>query len=156
MIVVLVGTNPYSFERLVRGVDIYAEQSGETVFVQLGNTPYEPIHCEFARFVPRDFIFGKLREADLLICHGGFGSIRDGLAAPIPILAVPRKRELGECQDYQEELVQELSSQGLIATLDDITQLPQSIAQMKKAQPKAPPPCRIPQLISSFLSKLQT
>ena len=80
MIAVLLGTNPYSFEPLVMAVDAIAERGEEEFFVQLGNTPYEPRHCAFVRFIEKELLEEKIDAATLVITHGGFGSIRDALA----------------------------------------------------------------------------
>lgn len=127
MILVLVGTNPYSFERLVRAADAYAEASGERMFIQLGNTDYIPKHAEHRRFLEREELLGKIRKADLVITQGGFGSIADCLRENKRVVAVPRKPELNEAPDRQEELVRELDGLGRLVGVYDIEDLPVAI-----------------------------
>jgi len=151
VIVVLVGTNPYSFERLVKAVDDIAAHGKEEFFVQLGNTPYEPHHCPFERFIEKPVLEEMMKMADLIICHGGFGSIRDGLVHRKAVIAVPRQEELGECMDRQEELVRELEDQGRILAVYDTAGLEVAIQKARSFQGDQGGQTRIPQIISDYL-----
>ena len=153
MIVVLVGTNPYSFERLVKAVDAIEAKGKEEFFVQLGYTPYEPRRCAFERFIAKPLLEDKISRADLIICHGGFGSIRDGLALGKPVVAVPRQESLGECNDRQEELVRELEEQGRILAVYDVAMLEETIVKARHFSGKQGDKNRIPDIISEYLSK---
>ena len=152
VILVLVGTNPYSFERMVGAVDELAEKKKWDVFIQLGNTAYEPSHCKYERFVNKDIILEKIQACEFVICHGGFGSMRDALAADKKIIAVPRKPELGECNDYQEELVRELEDLGLVMGVYDIDTLPDAVERLDTFIPDKPGPNRIPDIIQEYLN----
>jgi UDP-N-acetylglucosamine transferase subunit ALG13 len=123
LIVVLLGTNPYSFTRLVNQVDHLASESKMHFYVQLGNTQTIPAYCEYERFVDHEKLLDKIYKSELVLSHGGFGSIRDALMCKKPVVAVPRQPELGESQDCQEELVRELESSGRIVGVYDINQL---------------------------------
>lgn len=127
MILVLVGTNPYSFKRLVRAADEYAAASGERMFIQLGNTDYIPKHAQHKRFLEREELLSNIRKADLVITQGGFGSIADCLRENKRVVAVPRKPELNEAPDRQEELVRELDGLGRLVGVYDIADLPVAI-----------------------------
>jgi len=151
VIVVLVGTNPYSFERLVKAVDDIAADGKKEFFVQLGNTPYEPHNCSFERFIDKPVLEEMMEVADVVICHGGFGSIRDGLAHGKPVIAVPRQQALGECMDRQEELVRELEDQGRILAVYDIAALEEAIEKAKSFHGNQGERNRIPQIISDYL-----
>ena len=151
MIVVLLGTNPYSFERLVKAVDAIAEKGEEEFFVQLGNTPYEPRYCPFVRFIMKESLEAKIREATVVITHGGFGSIRDALAKRKPVIAVPRMEKFGECMDRQMELVSELEKAGRILAVYDVSALHKTIGEAKNFVGREITPNRIPQIIAEFL-----
>ncbi len=153
MILVLVGTNPYSFERLVSEVDRLAKAGVADFFVQLGNTPYEPAHCDFERFVDKDIILKKMAEADVIICHGGFGSIRDALATGKVPVVVPRLQEKNECNDYQVELVKELDSEGRIVAVYDIAGLEDAIGQAPLKDFVGGEGNRIPRIIQEFIDQ---
>ena len=151
VIVVMVGTNPYSFERLVKAVDDIAADGKEEFFVQLGNTSYEPLNCPFERFIEKPALEEMMKVADVIICHGGFGSIRDGLVHRKPVIAVPRQQALGECMDWQEELVRELEDQGRILAVYDIAALGEAIEKAKTFHGNQGEKNRIPQIISDYL-----
>lgn len=151
MIVVLVGTNPYSFNRLVRAADDYAGRTGEQMFVQLGNTKYIPVNAHYKRFLQREDLIKKIEEADLVITQGGFGSIADCLRAGKKVVAVPRKPELNEAPDRQEDLVRELEKSGRLIGVFDIEDLPEAIEKAKKKDFKNAKKHRINRLISQFI-----
>jgi UDP-N-acetylglucosamine transferase subunit ALG13 len=132
MIVVLLGTNPYSFSRLLLAVDRWAATAGEKVIAQVGHTATPALHLERHDFVDHGQIMSWLSEADVAICHGGFGSLRDCLAAGKPTIAVPRLREEGECQDVQTEVVNALSALGKVVALSDVSDLGEKIREVRK------------------------
>ncbi|GAU09121.1 glycosyltransferase [Desulfoplanes formicivorans] len=127
MITVLLGTNPYSFERLIRQVDQIASNHSMQFYVQLGNTQLVPRFCEYDRFVERKILLQKIMESDVIVSHGGFGSIHDALVCKKPVVAVPRQPRFGESQDIQEELVRELEKDKKIIAVYDINQLYEKI-----------------------------
>lgn len=151
MILVLVGTNPYSFARLVRQVDKLAVDRGWEVFMQLGNTPEEPEHCRFERFIEKDVVIDLIGRADVVITHGGFGSIRDVLAAGKTPVVVPRLQQFSECNDVQLELVRELDELGKVIAVYDIADLEQAIEQVPDFVGGHVAENRIPRIIGDFL-----
>lgn len=151
MILVLVGTNPYSFDRLVRAVDQYAFRSGEDVFVQLGHTAYIPQHAKHTRFLEKDEVARKILEAELVITQGGFGSIADCLRAGKKVVAVPRKPELNEAPDRQEELVRELEKLGFVTGVYDVANLDDAITLARTTKIKDRERNAIPAIINKFI-----
>lgn len=152
MILVLLGTNPYSFRRLASAVDELAGANGLDVFMQLGNTEYRPKHCRSASFIPIDEIRRSALEAEMLITQGGVGSIREGLAAGKPVIAVPRRPDLAESQDKQEDLVRALECEGRVIAVYDIGQLGAAIERARHFCPPPLRPCNIGALIGEFLA----
>jgi beta-1,4-N-acetylglucosaminyltransferase len=154
MIIVLTGTNPYCFERLVKAVDAWVQISQKEVFVQLGNTKYEPKNCKFERFLNRKRLLALISNAELVISQGGFGSLRDCLGANRKVIAVPRFPALGESTDCQEELVRALEQQGRLIAVYDIRDLPKAIGSISEFQPKQGQPSRVVHIIEEFLDSL--
>jgi beta-1,4-N-acetylglucosaminyltransferase len=153
MILVLVGTSPDSFERLVRAVDDYAQGYKEEIFIQLGHTVYIPKNARYKRFLEKQEILQKIREADLVITQGGFGSIADCLKEGKRIVAVPRKPEFREAHHEQDELVRELEKLGRLIGVYEISALPMAIQRAKKLAIKTGTPNIISQIINAFLAK---
>ena len=151
MILVLVGTNPYSFDRLVRAMDDYAAITDEEIFIQLGHTAYIPKNARHQRFLEKQEILKKIMEASLVITQGGYGSIADCLRAGKRIVAVPRKPELKEAPDRQEELVRELERLGRLVGVYDIKDLPAAIQKARNMKGTEKQESKIPRIIQDFL-----
>ena len=79
MILVLLGTNPYSFSRLIKAVDNYAANTGEKIIIQLGYSKLQPRNLHFFDFKSHDEILALIQSADLIIAHGGYGTVYDCL-----------------------------------------------------------------------------
>jgi UDP-N-acetylglucosamine transferase subunit ALG13 len=153
VIVVLIGTGPDSFERLVRPLDELARKNGWDVFIQLGHTPYQPRHCTFERFVERDALLRMLEAAELVITQGGYGGIRDALLFDKPIVAVPRDPVLHESPDYQDELVRAMEQQGYLIGVYDIGQLEAAIRLARGFVPAPRSASTIPSMLAEYVLK---
>lgn len=134
MILVLLGTNPYPFRRLLGAVDTWARRKQEVVIAQSGHTPTDGLSIECHAFVPHDEITRWIRDAEIVICQGGMGSLQDCLAAGRPTIAVPRRPDYGESQDQQSELVDALASMGRVIPLHHVENLDEAIERARKMQ----------------------
>lgn len=77
-----------------------------------------------------------LRDADMVICHGGTGSLVTALRAGCRVIAFPRRHDLGEhYDDHQEEISQTFADRGLLQIVRDETKLAEAIAAAKAAEP---------------------
>jgi UDP-N-acetylglucosamine transferase subunit ALG13 len=155
LILVLLGTNPYSFFRLAKAVDSYAAESQEEIFIQLGYTQYSPLNAKYKRFLSKQELLNKINEAELTITQGGFGSIADCLLAGKKVIAVPRKPELKESPDRQEELVRELEKLDRLVGVYDIDQLADAIQKARNKELKNPDRHIISNLINKFIGMNQ-
>ena len=151
MIVAMVGTNPYSFERMVRPLDELAGRYQWDVFLQLGHTEIEPRHCRFETFIERKKLLDMIRQSELVVTHGGFGSIRDALYYGKAVVAIPRKPEYRESQDYQEEMVHGMEDGGYVIGVYDIDMLEDAIERARSFTPAMVKESVIPRLISKYL-----
>ena len=82
--------------------------------------------------------FKKLvKECDLLITHGGVGSILEGIKQHKKIIAVPRKKEYKEhTNDHQLQIVKEFSRLSYIIAIEDVKELSNALEQSKTFKPK--------------------
>ncbi len=138
MILVLLGTNPYCFKRLIIAVDNYSLNTGKKVTIQLGNSLYIPRHADYFRFRSHKEIIKLIRSAELVIAQGGYGSIFDCLEQEKKVIAVPRERDRKECLDPglgQFELVQYLEKQKKILALYDVSRLTEKIEEAYNFEP---------------------
>jgi UDP-N-acetylglucosamine transferase subunit ALG13 len=154
MILVLLGTNPYPFNRLLLAVDKWASATGEKVIAQVGHTKTPAPHLECYDFVPYDELMIWLKQSDLVISHGGFGSLRDCLIAGKPAIAVPRQPELGECQDIQSEVAHALAAEGRVLVLENMNDLAKTIEAARRMSIKQGMASRIPSIIAEEVGRV--
>lgn len=133
IILCLVGTNPYSFDRLVSYVDKTLGPNHD-VIIQLGNTSFSPNHSDFFKYRKRSDIINLINKADIVITQGGFGSMRDVLSCNKNLIAVPRLIELNECQDDQKELVDYYASKNYLVACNDVKNINNIIKQFDNNQ----------------------
>ncbi|MGG4405948.1 PssE/Cps14G family polysaccharide biosynthesis glycosyltransferase [Geobacillus stearothermophilus] len=106
MIFVTVGTHEQSFDRLIRKIDDLKGKNiiNEKVIIQLGYTKYKPQFCEWMEMIGFDEMHNYVKQANIVITHGGPGSIFLPLQyKKIPIV-VPRQKEYGEHVDNHQVL----------------------------------------------------
>jgi UDP-N-acetylglucosamine transferase subunit ALG13 len=152
LILVMLGTNPYSFLRLAEAADAYAGKFGEKMFIQLGNTPYVPQNSDYKKFLGKKELLDKIQESDVVITQGGFGSIADSLLAHKKVVAVPRKPELNEAPDRQEDLVRELEKLGRVVGVYSIDKLAEAINRARVTKVNEGNKHSISRLIDQFIA----
>lgn len=92
--------------------------------------------AELHASLPFDRVQEILRDADMVICHGGTGSLVTALRAGCRVIAFPRRHDLGEhYDDHQEEIAQTFADRGLLQIVRDETRLDEAIAAAKLAEP---------------------
>ena len=98
MIFVTVGTHEQQFNRLLKYIDqlVINGVITEDVIMQTGFSTYEPRCCRWSKLFPYSEMQKNIREARIVITHGGPSSFIAPLQmGKIPIV-VPRKKEFGE------------------------------------------------------------
>ncbi|WP_066719586.1 beta-1,4-glucuronosyltransferase WelK [Sphingomonas pituitosa] len=92
---------------------------------------------EIRRTIPFDDLQLLLRDADMVICHGGTGSLVTALRAGCRVVAFPRRFDLSEhYDDHQEEIAQTFADRGLLQAVRDEKKLGEAVAAAKAAEPK--------------------
>jgi UDP-N-acetylglucosamine transferase subunit ALG13 len=135
MIFVTVGTHTQSFDRLLQEVDRLVGERAikEKVVGQIGNSKYEPRNFKWFRFTSFDKLNRLYMGADVMITHGGAGSILNGLDRGKPVIAVPRLEKYNEhVNDHQMDLVKFLEKKNKIIAVYDVRDLRKAIAAAKK------------------------
>lgn len=134
MIFVTVGTHEQPFNRLVQAMDEYAASSRERVYIQTGYSTYEPVHCEWSKFVPFTGMKKFMEQADVVVTHGGPSSFIEAMAAGKVPVVVPRKSEFGEhVNDHQVDFVRDVAErQGGIVPVSDIKELADAVEKARK------------------------
>lgn len=128
------------FDRLV---DTVAElkASGaitEDVIIQTGVGGHAPElpGVEVVETLPFDRIQEILLEADIVVCHGGTGSLITALREGCRVIAVPRLVELSEHYDnHQAEITEAFASRGLIEVAHSAEELSACLERLRCREP---------------------
>lgn len=123
MIFVSVGTHEQPMDRLFRELESLISKGHITgpVEVQYGFSDFHFNHCKARELILIQEIDRLMREADLVICHGGPATIMQARVWNKVPIVVPRQQEFGEhINDHQVAFCRRLASLGLIIPVYDI------------------------------------
>ncbi len=96
MIFVTVGTHEQQFNRLIKFMDDWATVHDEEVVIQSGYSTYKPSKAKSNKIYAYDEMKSYVKDARVVITHGGPSSFIAPLQiGKIPIV-VPRRKEFGE------------------------------------------------------------
>lgn len=135
MILVKLGTQKQEFKRLLD----YIEKSHieDDIIVQAGHTKYKSKKMQIYDFIEYDKMQEYTKKADLVITHGGTGSIVESIQMGKKTIACARKKQYGEhADDHQEQVTDILYEEGYILKLDENIKLDDLIKQIKTFKPK--------------------
>jgi len=127
MIFLTVGTHEQPFNRLVKYIDEMKRDGliDEEVVMQTGYSTYETKYCTWQKLYPYQDIVKYIKEARIVITHGGPSSFIAPLQiGKIPIV-VPRKHKFGEhVNNHQVDFCREVERrQGNIIFVEDVNDL---------------------------------
>lgn len=135
MILVTVGTNPFSFDRLLETMDELIEKKKikEKVIMQIGYSSYKPKKAEWFKLANYTDMENLNKKARIVITHGGAGSILIALKFEKPVIAVPRLKKFNEhTDDHQIDLVKNLAKRKKVIDIFDTKNLYDAIVKAKK------------------------
>lgn len=137
------------FDELIKEVDRLAEEGlfyGTEVIAQIGNGEYIPKRMTWFRF-KRD-LSEYYARADLIITHGGAGTIFEILRVGKKAIAVPNFKAI-----YNPDILIKMSKEGHILLCTDLRRLRDLIIFSKNWRPKPyrEVTCRIHDIISRYL-----
>jgi UDP-N-acetylglucosamine transferase subunit ALG13 len=128
-ILLIVGTDHHPFDRLISWTDEWLAQHPEKAsgfFVQWGSTTVRP-SCPGARFLEVGELAELMDQAEVIVCHGGPGTIAEAWARGRKPIVVPRLAKMGEhVDDHQADFCERFAALGRVAlarTLPDFTKL---------------------------------
>lgn len=134
MILVLLGTQNNSFHRLLEKIDKLIEECiiKEEVIVQAGYTKYESKNMKIFDLISGEKLEKYQKQADLIITHGGVGSIISSIKKGKKVIAIPRLHKYEEhVNDHQKEIVEVFDKKGYIIGISDVEELKQAIEKSK-------------------------
>lgn len=139
MILVTLGTQDKDFSRLLKAVEKQIKKGNikDKVVAQVGTTKYESDVMEIFDLIPTDKFNELMEECDLLITHGGVGSILAGLKADKKVIAAPRLKKYKEhVNDHQLQIIKRFTELGYILELKDFERLDKVLKKVDKFKPK--------------------
>ena len=122
MIFVTLGTQDKPFNRLLEALEYQIDLGNikEDVIVQAGLTKYESAKMKIFNLVSHDEFEKYIKEARIVITHGGVGSIITALKHEKKVIAAPRLAQYGEhVNDHQLQILKCFEKKGYILPLYD-------------------------------------
>ena len=139
MIFVTLGTQDKPFYRLLKCIEENIKNGNikDKVIVQNGFTEYESSVMDIKGFITRDDFKKYIKEADLIIAHGGVGTILDGLMNNKKIISCARLERYGEhVNDHQVQLLERFNEAGYIIYAKDLENFDKYYKKIKTFKPK--------------------
>lgn len=134
MILVTLGTQDKTFERLLKAIDKQIKKGNikDRVVVQAGFTKYESSNMEIFDLIPMKTFDKLIDDADLIITHGGVGSILGAIRKNKKVIAIPRLSKYKEhTNDHQKQIVDEFVKNNYILTCNDLSKIDLTIEEAK-------------------------
>lgn len=140
MIFVTVGNPHNPSMRTLQAVEDLAAQGffgDEPVVTQSGNNPdFKPVHCKAVPFMDMETFSKHVREARIVICHAGAGSLSHVINTGKTPVVVPRRLKYGEhIDDHQMELLQAFAARELLVPAYEVSELPAAIREAAARPP---------------------
>lgn len=133
MTLVILGTQDKEFTRLLKMVEDEIKKGlikGD-VIVQAGQTKYKSKYMEILDLISNSKFNKLIKESDLVITHGGVGSIISALKHNKKVIAVPRLSRYGEhVNDHQLEIVEEFGKLGYIKSATNKRELTKALEEI--------------------------
>ena len=152
----MLGTQNNSFERLLKELDRLKEKKiiKEKIIVQAGYTKYKSKNLEIFDFIDKDELDKYQSKANIIITHGGVGSIVSSLKKDKKVIAIPRLKEYNEhVNNHQKDIVDSFSKNGYIIGIEDTKDLEKAYKSINKFNPNKyiPNNSKIIKIVENFI-----
>ena len=112
-----VGTDHHPFPRFLEWVSVAVERLGVEAFVQRGATP-DRAGLETVDYLPAEELQAAMERADVVVCHGGPGTIAGAIRCGHRPIVIARDPLQGEhVDDHQQRYTRKLGDEGTIDLL---------------------------------------
>lgn len=127
------------FDRLVSGVASLEKGRPARMVAQVGTGGMRPSGMETSENIDFEEMTSLLDRAKIVFCHAGNGSLMSALQAGCPIVAMPRRADLGEhWDDHQQEIVRAFAARGVIEVAENAEDLQPALERaLAKPAPRA-------------------
>lgn len=135
MILVTLGTQEQKFYRLLDAIE--KSKIKEEIVVQAGGSAdYKSKKMKIFKFIDYNEMNELIDKSDLIITHGGTGSIIMPLQKGKKVIACARLEKYGEhINDHQQEIVSIFAEEGYLLELKENDSLDDIIKKSKKFKP---------------------
>ena len=130
MIFVTLGTQDKGFSRLLKAIEKAIEKGyiKDEVIVQAGVTDFTSDKMKIYNLLSMDQFDYYVKACDLLITHGGVGSILNGLNNNKKVIAAARLKKYDEHEsDHQIQIIEAFVKLNYIMKLEDFDKLNETI-----------------------------
>ena len=158
MILVLLGTQNNSFHRLLEEIEKNIKNGNiqDEVVVQAGFTKYESEYMKIFDMIPQEEFQKLIEDANLVITHGGVGSIMSAVRKNKKVIAVPRLKKYGEhVNNHQCEIINTFKKQGIIIGTNGVEELEKALKDVQNLETRQINigKNKIVQIIDEFIQK---
>ena len=140
MILITLGTQDKKFYRLLDAVQKQIDKGNikDKVVVQAGcSSDFKSKDMEIFDLIPIDQFDELINKCDILITHGGVGSIITGLKNGKKVIACARLKEYGEhTNNHQLQIIENFTKEGYILSLDNVDLLDEVLKKANSFKPK--------------------
>jgi len=126
MIFIILGTEKFQFNRLVKEIDDIKNEGliTDDVFFQLGSSTYKPSNCQWVDFLPFDQMVEKIKSSHMVIAHAGAGTTLLCLELDKhPIIVTRRKKYKEHIDDHQVPFAQMMEKLKYATVAYDVMEL---------------------------------
>ena len=163
MIFVTVGTHEQPFNRIIEAVDSLLAKGiiDEQVLIQRGYSTTVPKFCTSVEMLPYGEMVAKIKEARIVVTHGGVGTMMEVLKMGKVPVVVPRQARFGEhVNDHQISFVWRFEKLKKILAVYDIEKLEEIIINFDNLAQKCKPTIfqgeELDKLIKNLIAYCQT
>lgn len=139
MILVLLGTQHNEFTRLLQEIEECIENGliKERVVVQAGFTKYKTDKMKIFDMISKEVLDNLMDEANIIITHGGVGSIVMALKKHKKVIAVPRLHRFNEhVNDHQRQIINVFHEKKYLVGIQNVEDLPEALERIANFVPE--------------------
>ena len=139
MILVTLGTQDKSFDRLLKAVDKEIKNGNikDEVIVQAGYTKYKSDNMKIFDYVSEEDFKEYIDKCDLMITHSGVGTILNAMEKNKKIIVIPRLSKYKEHNnDHQIEIAEEFEKEGYVIYLKNMKDLGETLKNINEFKPR--------------------
>ena len=133
MIFVVLGTQRFQFNRLLKAIDNLIEEGKlpSDVLVQSGYSEYKPRHYQHKPFFNQEEMNEHIGKSEFVLSHAGVGVITSALQMNKKVIVMPRRKDQGEHVDnHQLEIAKVFQDKGYISVAQNEDELSALISNL--------------------------